>query len=211
MPRTKKCANCGNPYERLPEHPPFRNWCDSECAIEIARTRQDRERKRAIAKAAAKKKESERRNRAALVELNRSDVKWQKKTTQPVFNRMRVLEELVWFADRGVEPYCISCRKTHMDWCCGHYKSVGANSKLRYDPINSYLQCNRNCNMGLSANIHGYKEGLIYRFGEEEAAKIEEYCSTNNGVKRWGWEELEAMRLGFYERIRKLELYLSNF
>jgi hypothetical protein len=144
-------------------------------------------------------------------EFNRKDLGWQHKNTQPVFNRMRVIEELKWFNDAGIEPTCISCGKINMDWCCGHFKTVGAQGILRYDRNNTYLQCNRYCNMGLSGNIagnkntRGYKQGLIDRFGKNEAAKIFDYCEQNNNAKKWEWQELEEMRMNFFKRIKELE------
>ena len=98
-----------------------------------------------------------------------------------------------------------------MDWACGHFKTVSAQGNLRYDPINTYLQCNRYCNMGLSGNIegnkntHGYKKGLLKRFGEEEGLGIIEYCETHTEVKKWQCDELIERRQFFNKRIRELE------
>ena len=78
----------------------------------------------------------------AVRELNRRTLNWQHKQTQPRFNRMRVLQELKWFRDRGLEPTCISCGKPlgGDQWCCGHFKTRGAQSGLKYDPMNAYIQ-----------------------------------------------------------------------
>mgnify|MGYP000088403688 CR=1 FL=1 len=43
-------------------------------------------------------------NKAKLLELNRKSLNWQHKQTQKAFNKMRVLEELEWFAERGMKP-----------------------------------------------------------------------------------------------------------
>lgn len=152
-----------------------------------------------------------------LRELNRKSLKWQHDQTQPVFNKMRRLQELKWFADRGMQPTCISCGKPLGGdvWACGHFKTQGGNSRLRYDPINSYLQHNRRCNKELSADLagtsttHGYKQGLINRFGSEKAAEIEAYCSANTHPKKWMCDELEDLRKGYNETIRLLEQDLA--
>lgn len=150
-------------------------------------------------------------NRKALREHNRRDVRWQHKLTQKAFNRMRVLEEIGWFMARGREPGCISCGKIHMDWACGHFKTVGAQSELRYDRMNTHLQCNRYCNMALSGNINGnkttrgYLKGLVARYGDEQARKIIDHCETDTGRKPWTWEVLESMRAEFNAQIRKME------
>ena len=124
---------------------------------------------------------------------------------------MRVLEEMLWFEMVGLEPTCISCNKPNMDWCCGHFKTRGAQPELRYDRKNTYLQCNKYCNSSLSGNIEGnkntrgYKQGLIDRFGEAEAAEIVEHCENFTLLDKWSWQELEAMRKQFNKKIRLLE------
>ena len=151
----------------------------------------------------------ERREKNKLVKLHRADKKafnekdlsWQHKTCKPAFNKSRVMEELKWFADRNLEPTCISCNKPNMDWCCGHYKTVGSAGSLRYDRRNTYLQCNKYCNMSLSGNIsgnkntRGYLQGLKDRFGHEEAMSIIDYCMTKqHEVKKWTCEEVQEIK-----------------
>ncbi len=171
-------------------------------------------------KLAKVKREKAKKNKAAskdLREFNRKDRAWQHKRTQKVFNRMRVLEEMAWFRDNNQEPTCISCGKPigGDQWSCGHFKTVGAQGGLRYDRENSKIQHNRNCNMGLSGDIYGtkktrgYIQGLKDRFGEEEGNKIIDYCETNTGVVKWEWQDLEAMRKEFNQRIRELEKELG--
>jgi len=169
----------------------------------------------AIGETAKKEKKdallSEKVNRKALKDLNRQSLSWQHKQTQKSFNRMRVLQELKWFHDRGLKPQCISCAKENMDWCCGHHKTVGAEGELRYSEFNTTLQCNRYCNMGLSGNIHGnkttrgYLQGLKDRFGEVEGQAIIDKCEAHSGQVKWSWQQLEEMRAGFNQKIRELE------
>ena len=142
-----------------------------------------------------------------------NDTAKQHSLTRTVFNKMRVLEEKLWFKLLGKEPECISCGKTDMDWCCGHFKTVGSSGHLRYDRKNTYLQCNRYCNMGLSGNIsgnkttRGYKQGLIDRFGEVKAQEINDYCEVDR-IKKWDGKELIEMRKQFNAEIRRLEKLL---
>ncbi len=185
---------------------PGGTFCGIDHAIAFARDKQqkDAEKRRAKVKKSAKKD---------LREFNRKDVRWQHKQTQPVFNRMRVLQELKWFRDRRIEPQCISCGKElgGDQWCCGHFKTVGAQSGLRYDPVNTRLQHNRNCNMGLSGDIygtkntHGYIQGLKNRFGDSEGQAIIDHCETNTAPVKWEWQQLETMRAEFSAEIRRLE------
>ena len=156
------------------------------------------------------KKAREKSNSAsgkAVKELNKSTLRWQHKATQPVFNKLRRLQELNWFYEKGLEPKCISCQKPIGGdvWCNGHLKTVGSNSRLRYDPKNSYLQHNRSCNMAKSGDIEGYKRGLKIRFGDVEGSKIIEYCESESSPIKWAWQDLEIMRAAFNEEIRQLE------
>lgn len=141
-----------------------------------------------------------------------SDIQYQHKLTQPIFNKMRKLEELQWFSERCLEPVCISCLKPlgNDQWCNGHFKTVGSNGALRYDRKNSYLQHNFHCNMNKSGDITGYKEGLVSRFGEIEGNEIIDYCDNHERVKKYTGQELQKMRKYFSFRIRALEMITPN-
>lgn len=194
---SKKCRICKVEFK------PFNSLqvaCSPGCALQVG--------KKQVAKRAEK---AAKQARAERREFNRRDLTWQHKQCQRVFNRMRVLEEMQWFRERGLEPECISCGKTCMDWCCGHFKTRGAQSGLRYDRTNTFLQCNKACNESLSGNIEGnrtsrgYKQGLVDRFGEAEAKQIMDYCESNTAPVKWDWQELEALRKQWSQRIRELE------
>ena len=139
--------------------------------------------------------------------FNNSDLSHQKQLTQDVFNKLRKLQEYKWFADRGLEPECISCGKKNMDWCCSHLKTVKSQGALRFDKDNTKLACNRYCNKGLSGNINGnrttrgYLVGLAERFGKAEAKRIIDYCEIDR-IKTWTCQELIAMRKEFNAEIR---------
>ena len=141
-----------------------------------------------------------------------NDIKLQHKLTQAAFNKLRKLQEIKWFRDRGREPECISCGRTNMDWCCGHFKTVGSSGNLRHEPKNTYLQCNKYCNSAKSGNIEGckntrgFKKGLLERFGQKEGESIIEWCEANQAqVKKWTGSELSEMRKQFNKDIRELE------
>lgn len=197
----RKCRICGDKFK--PKFSTIQATCEKiECILEYGRLQ------------AAKKKAKEHKKQKKDFYLN--DVPYQLKLTQPVYNKMRVKEELLWFNQRGLEPWCISCGKRHMDWCCGHLKTVGAQSNLRFDEKNTFLQCNRYCNMGLSGNIegnknsHGFKQGLINRFGEDEGKSIIDYCESNTAPVKWSGTELAEMRKEFAAKTGDLEKQLSN-
>ena len=188
----KKCKQCHKPF--YPSKP-MQTVCDFHCAAQKAR--EDRLKKQ-------DKKEADRKRlaRKKSLELKRGDLNWQHDRTQIAFNKMRKLEEFLWFKERGMEPECISCGKTNMDWCCGHFKTRGSQKELAYDRSNTFLQCNFYCNRNLAGNINGnkttrgYIQGLKDRFGNERASKIITYCEVKR-VKKWTCDELEGMRKEF--------------
>jgi hypothetical protein len=158
-------------------------------------------------------KEAEKAARSRKNEFYKNDIPKQLDLCQKTFNKLRRLQELKWFDDRGMEPACISCGKPMGGdiWCAGHFKTRGAQSGLRFDPKNVYLQHNRRCNSDLSGDIygtkttHGYLQGLRNRFGDEEAQKIIDYCETNTETRKWTCDELIAMRKEWNKQIRELE------
>ena len=208
MPAVKKCKICREPAS---VKVPAGHFCSIDHVYQHARNLQDKARKRKEQKAARQVKQ----NKKDLLELNRRNVDWQHELTQKSFNKMRVLEELLWFKERGLQPECISCGKKH-DFCCGHFKSRGAYSAIRYDRRNAFLQCNAYCNRQLSANIdgtkhsRGYKAGLAERFSVEQAKEIIEYCEAQTQTVKYEWQELEEMRKGFNAEVRRLQKLLDS-
>jgi len=199
MANKRKCLTCKEydyPKKGIVCNVGF--FCCDDC-------RRDYAFKKTVKQIAKAKVNQEKENKRAVTELNRKTLKWQHAATQPVFNKLRRLQEFKWFKDRDIEPYCISCRKTKMDWCNGHFKTVGSTLRLAYDVKNSYLQCNTHCNKHKSGNIENYKLGLISRFGKEKAQEIMSYCEENTHSIKYHWQDLEDMRKEFNAEIRQLE------
>lgn len=199
--KKKKCIVCGKLFSTESS---LQKVCTFDCAVSNAETRLNKKsataRKKAI-KAAKKDKRA----------YNKSDIRWQHKQTQTKFNRMRVLEELLYFKERGEEPICISCGKGKGNdvWCCGHFKTRKARPDLRYDKKNTFLQHNFRCNSQLSGDIDGYKKGLVHRFGEKEGKAIIEYCESPPG-EQMDCEQLEKFRAACAVQIKVLELQLGE-
>jgi len=203
--KLKKCVQCKSMF--TPSNSLVK-VCGMACALDYGKS---------VVK--VKKVKQEKENKKAVVELNRKDIKWQHKQCQPVFNKLRRLQEFKWFKDNNQEPACISCSGTLGNdvWCNGHFKSVGSSSYLRYDLKNSWIQHNFRCNSALSGDIsgtattHGYKQGLINRFGDAEAGSIMDYCERFAAVvHRFEWQDLERMRKEWNKEIRELEKYLND-
>jgi len=207
----KACKYCGD-YRQVDELMRFGKFlfCDIDQAILWLSDKQAADKERAIKRAA---KEVKQKNAKQKREFYDNDVNHQLGLTQIVFNKLRKLQELKWFSDNGIEPTCISCDKPNMDWCCGHLKTVGSQGAIRFDEVNTYLQCNRYCNKGLSGNINGnkttrgYIQGLKDRFGEKKAQEIVDYCEVDR-VAKWDAGEVKKMRIAMRKEIRVLERVL---
>ena len=175
--------------------------------------------KHVIPKLIAKGREDERKMaRAGVLKLKRETLSWQESKTQDAFNLMRKAEEILWFQDNNLEITCISCGKPKGRdvWACGHYKTQGGNSRLRYDRVNTYIQHNTRCNSELSGNIagtkttHGYTKGLLIRFGEVKGQQIIDYCESNTHPIKRTCEELQQMRKEFNQCYRDTVKLISN-
>lgn len=202
QPKCRVCHKSFTPISSL------QVTCNYKCAIIWIRMQEAKKLER-------KKKEENRQDIKRKKDFKNNDLPHQKKLTQSVFNKLRKLQELKWFKDQNLEPECTSCGKTKMDWCCGHYKTVASQGGLRFDELNTYLQCNRYCNKALSGNISGNKntrgftKGIIDRFGEKEAELIFNYLEKDT-FKKWTCEELILMRKEFSCEIRLLEKFLID-
>lgn len=204
MSKPKECKVCKKEF--APTYNSTQKVCSPSCAIKLVEiTKQDK---------AKKARNSDiKRVKKKLNDLDRRSLKWQHKHAQKAFNRMRVLQEMLRFKSIGKEPECVSCGKSNMDFCCGHFKTRGAHMELAYDELNTHLQCNRYCNKGLSGNINGnkttrgYIQGLIDWYGEDKATEIINHCESQPN-KKWNWQELEEMRKRFNVEIRRLEKIL---
>jgi hypothetical protein len=192
-----KCK-CGNEYEK---YTTLQTVC-YQCAIEKGRKLIKKEQN-----AAAKIAKKEMRANKDRVKSSR---KWASET-QEIFNKMRRLEELLWFKERNIEPYCISCQKSlgGDQWCCGHFKTRKARPDLSFDRRNTYLQHNMRCNQNLSGDIENYKLGLVYRFGYDEAKEIMDYCEVVNKAQKRTPDDWKAMKKEFRARIKEVECMLQ--
>lgn len=202
MAKKHKCRVCKKEYEKRSS---MQIVCSPKCSIEYV-NKQNEKKAKNEAKAARK----------AKMEFNKNDLSWQRNRTQASFNRMRVLQEKLWFQERGLRPTCISCGKENMDWCCGHYKTRGSYPELALDEKNTFLQCNYYCNKNLSGNIEGnkhtrgYKRGLKERFGDVIGQSIIDYLESKHPPKKYTADDYDRMRAQFNAEIRRLSKLVNE-
>ena len=138
-----------------------------------------------------------------LAEVGRREIKVRKeklknradhlKDTQVAFN--------AWIRARDADLPCISCGRHHEgQYHAGHYRTVGANPELRFEPLNAWKQC-APCNNHLSGNLINYRISLLQRIGEEKVAWLE----GPHQAKKHTIEELKAMTADYRAKTKELK------
>ncbi|NNA02839.1 recombination protein NinG [Pseudomonas lundensis] len=184
QPRPKKCSVPQCRASFVPRES-FQAWCSPDCAVVIARGKQEKKRK-------------------SLALVERREIKARKeklksradhlKDTQHAFN--------AWIRARDAGQPCISCGTTaDVQYCAGHYRTTGSCPELRFEPLNVHLQCNKNCNLSKSGNIFGYRPRLLEKIGAEMLAWIE----GPHEAKKYTIEQLKAMTAEYRAKTRELK------
>jgi hypothetical protein len=166
---------------------PMKEFCSVVCGYELSRQRQQRRRE------AAHKAQSKKRREALKT---KSDWLKEAKTAFNTYIRTR---------DSG-KP-CISCGTYHPAngfrggyWDCGHYRSTGAASHLRFNTFNTARQCKK-CNQQLSGNVVEFRRGLLVRIGEDRVTRLE----NDNTPRKFDVDYLKRVKRIFAKRARHLK------
>lgn len=141
--------------------------------------------------------------RKALDQFERKEIKVRKerlksradylKDTQIAFN--------AWVRERDAMLPCVSCGRHHQGkYDAGHYRTVGSNPALRFEPLNCHRQCSP-CNTRLSGNIVNYRIELVKRIGAEKV----EWLEGPHEPKKYTIEELKAMTAEYRAKTRELK------
>jgi len=83
---------------------------------------------------------------------------------------------------------------------CGHYRSTGSASHLRFDERNAHAQ-RKVCNRYGSGRAVDYRVGLIARIGLQEVEALE----TDNTVRKWTHADLIEIAARFKAKRKALE------
>jgi len=141
--------------------------------------------------------------RKSLAQVERREIKVRKeklksradhlKDTQIAFN--------AWVRERDAELPCISCGRHHQGkYDAGHYRTVGSNPALRFEPLNCHRQCSP-CNTQLSGNIVKYRLALVKRIGADAV----DWLEGPHEAKKYTVEELKAMTADYRAKTRELK------
>lgn len=141
--------------------------------------------------------------RKALADIERKGIKVRKeklktradhlKDTQQAFN--------AWVRARDAELPCVSCGRHHQGkYDAGHYRTVGSNPALRFEPLNCHRQCSP-CNTRLSGNIVNYRIELVKRIGADAV----EWLEGPHEAKKYTVDELKAMTADYRAKTKELK------
>jgi len=184
QPRPKKCAVQTCRASFVPRVS-FQTWCSPDCGVVIARAKQERQRK-------------------SFAQRERREIKVRKEKLKSRADHLQDTQRAfnAWIRARDAGQPCISCGTTaDVQYCAGHYRTTAASPELRFEPLNVHLQCNRNCNMGKSGNLLGYRLGLIEKIGIEAV----EWLEGPHEPKKYTVEQLKAMTAEYRAKTRELK------
>lgn len=159
--------------------------CSVACALAIAK---DSKVQKVAAKAITKQARDDLKARREKLK-SKSD---HMRETQAVFNE--------WIRLRDAALPCISCgRHHHGKYDAGHYRTVGGNPELRFEPLNCHKQC-APCNQHKSGDIVNYRINLVKRIGAEAV----EWLEGPHKALRLTIEDLQAIKADYRQKLKDL-------
>ena len=186
----RKCRHCRAeiPPKAKSNHWQAAGFCNCDCMAShgLEKARQQQQRK---ADREAKAKRADMRKRK---EALKSRADWAKEA-QAAFNK--------WIRLRDAHLPCISCGRHHQgQYHAGHYRTVGANPELRFEPLNVHKQC-APCNNHKSGNIVEYRINLVSRIGQDAV----DWLEGPHEPKRYTVDQLREIKREYTRKAREIE------
>ena len=180
-PRPKKCRVCRETYTPSKA---LQVVCSPSCALLHAKQKGEKERK-------------------ALAKIERKAIREAKEKIKPRAAYMKEAQSVFnsWVRARDADQPCISCGRHHQGkYDAGHYRSVGSNPALRFEPLNCHRQCVP-CNQHKSGNAIEYRIGLVARIGADKVAWLEGWHEP----KHYSIDDLKQIKAQYRAMTRKLQ------
>lgn len=179
--KPKRCRHCGASFSPISS---MSKACSVPCAIAL--TERDKAKKLAKAKTAERKSIREALEKAKTHGAHLKEL-------QAAFNQ--------WIRLRDAGQPCISCGRHHPGQLhAGHYRSVGSEPALRFEPDNVHLQC-APCNTHLSGNLISYRVNLIKKIGAERV----EWLEGPHSPKKLTIAEIQEMKAFYRAEVRRMK------
>ena len=143
------------------------------------------------------------RARKSLAEVGRKELRAAKERIKPKGQYMREAQAAfnAWVRERDAALPCVSCGRHHQGkYDAGHYRTVGSNPALRFEPLNVWKQCSP-CNTRLSGNLVNYRVELVRRIGVD----LVDWLEGPHEPKRYTIEDLKALTAHYRALTRELK------
>ncbi|MEB0226275.1 recombination protein NinG [Pseudomonas sp. 10S4] len=141
--------------------------------------------------------------RKALADVERRKIKVRKEKLKTRADHLRETQVVFneWIRLRDAALPCVSCGRYHNgQWHAGHYRTVGGNPELRFEPLNVWRQC-APCNNHQSGNIVNYRIELVKRIGADKL----DWLEGPHEPKRYTIEQLKTIKSECRALIKELK------
>lgn len=158
----------------------------------------------------AKAKRAEAKKARAAAKVARAETRRRKEAIKTIPDYIKEAQHAfnAYVRARDAAQPCICCGRTQAEgygtaahgWDCGHYRSTGSASHLRFNEDNAHRQlviCNRH---GAGRAVD-YRRGLINRIGLERVEALE----ASNAPHKWTRDELIAIRDTYRAKLKELK------
>lgn len=181
--KPKKCAvrTCRQSFT---PKAPFEKWCSHECRLKLALDHLNTE-------------------KVQRAKIERKEIRAAKERIKTKADHAREAQQAIneWIRLRDADQPCISCGRHHQgQYHAGHYRTVGSNPELRFEPLNIHKQC-APCNNHKSGDIVNYRISLIQRIGQEAV----DWLEGPHEPKRYTIEQLQAIKAEYRAKVRELK------
>lgn len=182
-----KAKTCKNPACGVSFKPSFstaQKVCSWACGLAIAPENREKARK-------------------AIAEVGRKEIRAAKERIKPRTQYLREAQQAFneWVRLRDAALPCVSCGRHHEgQYHAGHYRTVGANPELRFEPLNVHKQC-APCNNHKSGDIVNYRISLLQRIG---AANVE-WLEGPHEPQRYTIEDLKKIKTDYRAMTKELK------
>lgn len=183
-PRRKRCPSCRVMF--MPVRGSQAVCGEIECAIAHGQSEKGKE-----------------TARKALAQVERSEIKVRKEKLKSRADHLREAQTAFneWVRLRDADRPCISCGRHHDgQYHAGHFRSVGANPELRFEPDNVWKQC-APCNTHLSGNLVNYRISLLQMIGADRV----DWLEGPHEPSKYTVEEINGIKAHYRALARELK------
>lgn len=141
--------------------------------------------------------------RKAIADLGRKEIRAAKERIKPKGQYMKEAQTAfnAWVRERDAALPCISCGRHHQGkYDAGHYRTVGSNPALRFEPLNCHRQCSP-CNTHKSGDIANYRIELVKRIGADKV----DWLEGPHDPKRYTIEDLKNIKADYLAKTKELK------